>query len=403
MRYRELKIETQRQAPASIRTAGLAVLVRAGYFGNDSEPTALGQHTIARLRELAENNLGIFAQLGIGVIETDEHEIFFPISTGSFELLQCPSCHSAARRETARFAKSGDATEQLRPLEKVETPDCHTIEALAQYLGVSKEKTAKALMYTRPADGKFVFVVVRGDMQLSPAKLKSHIGEFRPATTEEIQKAGASPGYASPIGLKNSLLVVDDLIPQSANLVAGANQAGYHFLNTNYGRDYSADLVVDLALANDGARCANCGGRLALINTELLADPSGNYIEKIMVALAEIYHNDKGLTLPTLAAPFTLYLIHLPAKEIDTRAKAEELYTEWQAVGIPVLFDDREERAGIKFADADLIGCPLRVTVSERNLKLGMVELKPRQSLEPQVVPLATVTSAIRSIINTPA
>ncbi len=403
MRYSELKIETQRQAPASARTAGLAMLARAGYVGRDGEPTPLGQQAIARLRELTETNSGVFALLGIGVIEADEHEAFFPISTGSIELLQCTSCHYAACRESARRAKQADEVEQLRPIEKVATPKCKTIEALAQYLGISSEKTAKALMYTRLSDGKFVFVVMRGNMQLSPAKLQKHIGEFRPATADEIQRAGAMPGYASPIGLKDSLFIVDDLIPQSTNLVAGANESGYHLLNTNYGRDYSADLVIDLVLANDGDPCPNCGSRLTALNAELLADATGYHFDAILAALAEAYHDDKGLTLPASVAPFTLHLMHLPSKESDTRAKAEELYAEWKAAGILVLFDDRDERAGVKFADADLIGCPLRVTVSERNLKAGMVELKPRQSKESQLVPWAEASSTIRSLANIPA
>lgn len=144
-------------------------------------------------------------------------------------------------------------------MEKVLTPECPTIEALAIFLNIPKEKTAKALMFTRTTDGKFIFVVVRGDMTLSEAKLKNAVDEVRLATPEEIAKSGAAAGYASPIGLKDALIVVDDLIPQSPNLVAGANETGYHLLHTNCGRDYTPELVADLVLANAGDACSNCG------------------------------------------------------------------------------------------------------------------------------------------------
>jgi prolyl-tRNA synthetase len=282
-------------------------------------------------------------------------------------------------------------------IEKIATPDCNTIESLANFLNIPKEKTAKALMYTRVSDGRFVFVVVRGDMQMSEAKLKAQVGEIRLATAEEIVGAGAAPGYASAIGLsKEALIVVDDLIPQSQNLVAGANEAGYHLLNTNYGRDYSAEIVADLIQAQAGDTCAICGNPLSVLSAIVLTNEFGN----ILLALAETHHDDKGLTLPHPAAPFDVYLMHVPGREMDTRAKAEELYNELQNAGVSVLFDDRDERAGVKFNDADLIGCPLRVTVGEKALKEGMVELKPRTAKENQLVPVDRILDQIHSALG---
>jgi prolyl-tRNA synthetase len=401
MRYHELNIETLRQAPSNARTEGFAFLARAGYITRDGDPNLLGRQTISRLQERAEGNPDFFLQLDLSTIQSEARETFFAIATGDVAILQCRACHYAARRETARFKKQALPAETALPTEKVWTPDCHTIEALASYLGVPKERTAKALMYTRPLDGQFVFVVVRGDMQLSEAKLKKLTGEVRPATAEEITKSGAAAGYASPIGLKNSLIVVDDLIPASANLVAGANEPGYHLKNTNYGRDYQAEITADVVIATAGDACPNCGAGLFTDQAELLADETSLYFENILDALAEVHHDDKGLALPASAAPFDVYLMQLPGKEMDTQAKAEELYTSLQTAGIAVLFDDRPERAGVKFNDADLIGCPVRVTVGEKNLKEGMVELKPRKSAENQRVSPAELAQTIRSLLKT--
>jgi len=306
--------------------------------------------------------------------------------------------------ELARFAKAPFSQEEQLPLEKVLTPDCNTIESLANFLHVPKEQTAKALMYTRISDGKFIFVVVRGDMQASEAKLKQHVGDIRAATVEEIVSVGAAAGYASAIGLKEALIVVDDLIPQSQNLVAGANESGYHLKNTNYGRDYSAQIVADLIQAKVGDACIQCGNPLSVVSAIVLVDKRGEtfhpYAENILLALAETHHDDKGLTLPSPVAPFNVYLMHLPGKELDTRAKAEELYRIFQDEGFSVLFDDRDERAGIKFNDADLIGCPIRVTVGEKGLKEGMVELKLRKVKENQLVTIENIVEKIKSILD---
>ena len=151
-------------------------------------------------------------------------------------------------------------------------------------------------------------------MQLSETKLKKLVGDFRLATSEEIAKAGAAAGYASPIGLKDALIVVDDLIPQSANLVAGANEAGYHLKNTNVGRDYKAEIIADIVMANADYPCSNCGSKLDLVNAELLADGNEYHFENILFALAETHHDDKGLTFPKSAAPFDVYLMQCSRK-----------------------------------------------------------------------------------------
>ena len=401
MRILDLKVETLRQAPSNARTEGFAFLVRAGYITRDNGLTPIGEQTLLRLQELALAGHDLFALLDLPVIRTEAGESFFEMPSGTASVLRCPACHYAERAETARSRKQTLPPEPPVQLEKVSTPACNTIESLANFLGIPKEKTAKALMFTRLSDDKFIFVVVRGDMQLSEVKLKKLTGEVRLAKTEEIAKSGAAAGYASPIGLKNALIVVDDLIPVSFNLAAGANEPGYHFINTNYGRDYSAGIVADITRANGGDACPNCGMPLNLSSAELLADDYGFYYKNILAALAETYHDDKGLAWPVSAAPFDVYLMQLSGREMDTQAKAEELYASLQSAGISVLFDDRAERAGVKFNDADLIGLPLRVTVGEKNLKDGMVELKKRKSTENQLVPAVEITQTIQSLLKT--
>lgn len=395
MKYRDLHIQTQREAPNNARTQGFAFLVRAGYLTRDNVPTKLGEHALDHLRDVSKD-ASFLAQLSLPAIGNDK-ETFLLIATGDIEVAHCPSCKYTERLEFAQFKKTPLPQGEQLPLEKVATPDCDTIESLANFLKVTKEKTAKALMYTRVSDGRFVFVVVRGDMQLSEAKLKAQAGEVRAARAEEIVSAGAAMGYASAIGLKDALIVVDDLIPESQNLVAGANEEGYHLLNTNYGRDYSAAIVADLVQAKEGDLCFNCGNQIKVLSASQLATPKEYNFENILLALAETYHDDKGLTLPHPAAPFDVYLMHVPGRELDTRAKAEEIYTELQGAGISVLFDDRDERAGVKFNDADLIGCPIRVTVGEKGLKEGMVELKGRTAKENKFVSIDKIIPEIKN------
>ena len=394
MRYRDLNIQTQREAPNNARTEGFAFLVRGGYLTRESVSTQLGEYTFKHLHELS-GDPAFLSQLRLPAIENDD-EIFFPIASGSIEIAHCPSCKYTERLEVAQFRKTPLSPEEQFPLEKILTPDCHTIEALANFLNIPKEKTAKALMYTRPADSQFIFVVVRGDMQLSEAKLKQHVGAVRPATAEEIERSGAAAGYASPIGLIDTLIVVDDLIPQSQNLVAGANEAGYHLKNTNYGRDYSAEIVADLVQTNAGDACINCGSSLEVVSVISLAIRKEFNFENILLALAETHHDAKGLTLLHPAAPFDVYLMHVPGKELDTRAKAGEIYNSLQNADISVLFDDRDERAGVKFNDADLIGCPIRITVGEKGLKEGMVEIKRRIDTSNKLVPIQEITSFLQ-------
>jgi prolyl-tRNA synthetase len=391
MKYTDLSIQTQRDAPNNARTQGFAFLVRGSYLTRENQPTPLGEYTLKHLEKLStELGDSFLTKLDIPLISNEE-ETFFPLETGAFDVIYCPNCGYTARSEFARFAKSAASREESLPVEKVETPDCNTIEDLANFLEIPKEQTAKALLYARQSDGKLVFAVVRGDMQLSEAKLKQQVGEIKMADYYAMEAAGAVPGYAAPIDLKDTLIIVDDLIPDSPNLVTGANDEGYHLKNVNYGRDYSAEIVTDLVQAEAGDACVNCGKPLSELSADLLKSKDGYKFDRILHALAESHHDENGLTLPYPAALFDVYLMNIPGKTIDTGSVAAELYEKLQKAGVSVLLDDRDSRAGVKFNDADLVGPPVRVTIGERGLQNGNVELKPRTASQNGLVSLTSL------------
>ncbi len=408
MRFSKSDIETLRDAPSNARTAGFGWLVRASYLTRENKIKDLGQRVISSLQKVSEKgeeSANLFDDIKLPVIVTEHGETHFSISTGKAKALKCSACEYAARKDLARFAKERPSPEDQLPTEKVLTPNCYTIEALADFLNIPTEKTAKVIMLTRKSDKKLVFVVVRGDMQLSEAKLKEHIGDFEPATYEEISASGASAGFASPIGIKDTLIIVDDLIPESPNLVAGANEDEHHLLNVNYGRDYTAEIIADLVEANAGDTCPNCDGKLELFKTNLIAEEDEGkklkfHSTELLQALAETHHDENGLTFPAVAAPYDIHLMVIPGRKMDTFSAASKLYENLQNAGFSVLYDDRDTRAGSKFKDADLIGLPLRITLGERGLKEGNIEVKLRSAKERELVALDTIVDYANKLLR---
>ena len=366
------------------------------------------------------------------------HEFMYLTPAGEDTLLLCDRCGYSANRQVARFARPAAAAEAMLPLEKVATPDCKSIQALADFLGVPQERTAKAVFLVasiqegEASREQFVFAVVRGDLEVNETKLANVLRarQLRPAVEAEIRAVGAEPGYASPVGLSGALVVVDESAVDSPNLVAGANEAGYHLLNVNYGRDYQAQMVADIATANDGSGCPECGGALRAVsgvevgNIFKLGDRysralgctyldqegqprpviMGSYgigTGRLLACVAEQHHDDHGLIWPISVAPYPVHLVCLPSKTAaqEITAAAEALYTELMAAGIEALMDDRAESAGVKFNDADLIGLPLRLTVSERSLKAGGYEFKRRDQEERSLVAAGEVVAFIQAQI----
>jgi len=366
------------------------------------------------------------------------HEYMYLSPIGEDSLLFCDACGYSANRQVAAARKPRVDPEEPKPLQKVATPCASSIDELAAYLNIPSSRTAKAVFFTAQidsgADGlrdELVFAVVRGDMEVNETKLSNLLRarELRAATDDEIRAAGAFPGYASPVGLKGVRVVVDDLITGSPNLVAGANEAGYHLLNVNYGRDYIAAQVADITAVGQGDACPQCGAALRLergvevgnifklgtrytdaLKCTFLDEHGesrpvimGSYgigVGRLLACVAEEHHDERGLTWPVSIAPYPLHLVVLPGKNVDTTAMARDLESELTAAGLEPLVDDREESAGVKFNDADLIGLPLRITVSERAFKQGGVEFKPRNSSESWIVPLNEVLTQVRQFLD---
>ena len=359
---------------------------------------------------------------------TMAHEFMYLTPVGEDTLLICDGCGYAANRQVAGFRKPMPESEEEKPIEKIPTPGTDTIDALARQLDVPKSKTAKAVFSVAtledpPGAERFVFAIVRGDMEVNGTKLANAAGvrALRPARPEEIRAVGAEPGYGSPVSVRGALIVADDAILDSPNLIAGANERGFHFLNVNYGRDFEADVIADIAAAGDGSACPTCGATMraergvevgnifklgarygealgaGFLNAEGRSRPvvMGSYgigVGRLLACVAEEHHDEEGLTWPISVAPYHVYLIAL--EQFDGLANG--LYEELEAAGIEVLYDDRRESLGAKFKDADLIGAPIRLTLTPRSLKNGGVELKLRRDGESSIVPVDKVVPAVR-------
>ncbi len=340
------------------------------------------------------------------------HEYMYLDPVGEDTVISCSACNYRANRQTAKLHKQL-YPEEPQKIELVETPEVSSIAALTEFLNIPARKTAKVVFamgsFPDPEDEtvtyeKLVTAVIRGDLEVEEAKLQQacEARSLRTATKEEIEACGMSAGYGSPIGAWNTVVMVDDSVAGSNNLVAGANRQGYHFLGSNFARDYMGTLA-DIAAARAGDPCPECGkplearrgievGNIFQLGTRYSApmgatfqDESGrpqplymgSYgigIGRLLGALAEKYHDDSGLALPPSVAPFQVHLVDL-LKDDET---AEALCAELEAAGLPVLLDDRRESAGVKFNDADLLGMPLRITLGKKAQQEGQVEFQLR-------------------------
>jgi len=361
------------------------------------------------------------------------HEFMYLAPIGEDTLIICDACGYTANRQIAKFRKSSATEELQKSIEKVATPNISSIEELAKFLNIPKSKTAKAVFVVATITegqqdiSKFVFAVVRGDMDVNETKLANAVKakDLRPAHEEEIRQFGAIPGYASPVGLNGILVVVDDIIPKSPNLVAGANEEGYHLFNVNYGRDYQTSIVADIAAADEGHACSECGnnlrasrgvevGNIFKLGTRYSDSMGCTFLDKdgkpksvimgsygigvgrLLACVAEEYHDERGLIWPITVAPYQIHLVALKGGE----EVANNLYAALENTGFEVLYDDRDESPGVKFNDADLIGIPVRLTISERSLKKGGVELKLRRGTELAIIPLNEVSQRVEAEIS---
>jgi prolyl-tRNA synthetase len=384
----------------------------------------------------------VFARVDVPVtaVEADtgamggraSHEFVLRHDLGEDRFVACDSCGYAANVEAASFVLPEPEPVARLPVEKVATPDCKTIQDVADFLGVPTAQTLKAVFFVREAPGeldRFVFVVIRGDLEVNETRLINALGggTVRPATDEEILATGAVPGYASPLGLKPGVMVVADRsVRVGANFVAGANDDGYHLTGVNVPRDFDPAVEADIAEAFDGATCGRCGtgtlhieraielGHCFKLGTRYsdavgvvyqdetgVARPvvMGSYgigLERLMAAIIETHHDKFGIIWPRNVAPFDVFIVTL-GREPEIAAAADQLYGDLRAAGVDVLLDDRVESPGVKFADADLIGVPLRLTVSKKSLANDSVEVKWRAEKERFLVPLNEMVGWVRA------
>ena len=352
-------------------------------------------------------------QADSGIFGGNRSDEFMAVADcGEDTLFVSPNGNYQANREVA-CAKLNFTKEDPLPPEKVETPHCKTIDDLAKFLGITKDKTCKAVFY-KDSQGKLVFVNIRGDLEVNETKLSKVVkdGNLAFADDELIRSVGAVPGYASLFGLDLSKfrVVVDPSVVESGNLVVGANEELYHIKNFNYDRDVAQKdqvIVADIATVRDGDPSPVDGAPLKLLHGIEIGNifqlgikyskPMGcNYLDvdgkskpmimgcygigvgRGMAAVCEQNHDDWGPIWPMAIAPYQVHIIGLKYSEPAVADACEKLYGELQDLGVEVLLDDRGEKAGSAFADADLLGIPLRIVVSPKTLETNQVEYKRR-------------------------
>ncbi|MBC7223860.1 MAG: hypothetical protein H5T59_06260 [Anaerolineae bacterium] len=332
---------------------------------------------------------------------------------GSEEVARCAACGHAAERAAATV-RWEMADEAMQPVEPVATPGVTSIADLAAFLQLPPSRTLKVVFYTLE-EGKVLCLAVRGDRTVDEAKVRHLVGRraLRPSTEDELASVGAVPGYGSPVGLQGAVVWADRSAMGARNLVAGANREGFHLRHVNPGRDFRPDRVVEVTRVEEGDPCPHCGAGLRLSQAVELArveapeGDGGTYltpegkerrwaavhaclrVEVVLGAVAEHHHDGDGLLWPAPVAPADIYLLTLGgARAAEAERTADDLYRRLRAAGWRVLYDDRPERAGVKFKDADLVGAPVRVTVAQRGLEAGGVEVKWRGAQEARIVPL---------------
>src|SRR3982751_442231 len=386
----------------------------------------------------------IFGRCGLKTVQVDAHsgamggsgstEFMVRTDAGEDLIASCEKCGYAANTEKAesrvetpdkyKAAGASAATEEFA------TPGVLTIDALsAKPYGVPADQQLKTLVYV--GDEKPLVAIVRGDDQLNEAKLQTASGTsvLRPAHPEEIQRLlGAKPGSLGGLGVKNARVFVDLRLAGLSGLVTGANKDGFHLRNVSVPRDLAHATSADLRTVSAGEGCPRCGAPLAVgkalevghifklgtrysesMGARVLDESGkevpivmGSYgigIERILAGAVELHHDADGIRMPMAIAPFHLALLPLQMQDAAVREAAEKLYAELTAAGVEVLLDDRDERAGVKFKDADLIGLPLRIAIGKKGLAEGKVEWKPRASAQVELIKAAEIATKARAAV----
>jgi prolyl-tRNA synthetase len=370
-----------------------------------------------------------------GTIGGRESQEFMLISEiGEDEVLICHQCGYAANAEKAELRKTAAQPEEALPLEEVATPGQKTIEDLMRFLGIPAERTLKAVFYQAiRSDGtQPVFAAIRGDLEVNETKLRNALGalDVRLMTDEEVRAANLVAGSASPVGLQGITIVADDSVPYSPNLVAGANKPDVHYRNVNHGRDWQAGIIADISLAQPGDPCGVCGrpleskrgiemGHIFKLGTRYSEKMDATFLDaageskhaimgcygigtsRLLQGVIEANHDERGIVWPRNLAPFDVHLVGLGLDRPEIAEKVEALYLSLTDGGLEVLYDDRTDAsAGVKFNDADLIGLPLRLTLSPRSIEKDAIEMKRRAASESEVVPYAEFPDRLEALLQ---
>lgn len=350
---------------------------------------------------------------------SNSHEFTALSEVGESEIAYCEKCAMAATTERAECVDAPAEDAPFLALSEVYTPGTKTIEEVAGFLGVPQERTIKALLFvTYDDEGEFkeyVAAFIRGDRELNMIKLVNALGipEHAIAFADEAEMGAATGsvgGFTGPIGLHDCKLVVDSELKGLKNLVAGANKEDHHIKNVNYGRDYEGDIVTDIKMLREGDPCPVCGapvkhtrgievGQVFKLGTKYSQAMNATYkdenqedhplvmgcygigVTRTLAAIVEQHHDDNGIIWPVSVAPYHVIITLVKPDDQAQRQTAEEIYDQLAAFGVEVLLDDRDERPGVKFKDADLLGIPLRITVGKRAAE-GIVEYKLRREAE---------------------
>jgi prolyl-tRNA synthetase len=361
------------------------------------------------------------------------HEFMVPVDTDGGEniILSCDRCSYAANIEKAIFREVNPPTTDQEPkaMQEVATPNAATIEQITSFLNLPANRFAKTLLFL--ADGQPVAAMIRGDRQINEVKLRNHLRCLQlemagPDVVENVTKAPV--GFAGPIGLTIPI-TVDPEVAAMTNFVVGANKADAHILNANLERDFKATAIVDIKNAPAGEGCPRCDGFLVqsrgievgntfMLGTKYSEALGGKFLDaegkerpyimgsygigitRTAQAAIEKYHDEKGIIWPKAIAPYQVIITTLNMNRPEQQQAAEAIYGRLTAAGYEVLYDDRQERAGVKLNDADLIGIPLRVGIGDKSLADGKVELKLRNETVVEGVPLDQVVEKVKELLG---
>ena len=344
------------------------------------------------------------------------HEFTVLAPNGESSIAYCESCEYAASDEKAELKTIKAEVEEMKPLEKVETPNCHTIEMVKDFLNVPIEKTIKAVAF-QDDDGRLILAFVRGDHEVNEIKILNAVeGALHLHMAEEsaINDANGCAGFMSPIGIKDgTIIVVDSTVMEMYNAVTGANEVDKHLINVTPKRDFDEKkiIVTDIRMVKEGDPCPHCGKSLKMtrgievgqvftlgdkysksLNATFLDENGkekffemgcyGIGVGRTMAAAIEQNNDENGIIWPRAIAPFEVVVVPVNAKNSDQLEYSEKIYNELKDCGIDVILDDRKDRAGVKFNDCDLIGYPIRVTISPKSINENTIEIKIRKSGE---------------------